>query len=132
MYHLISSYHTTTTTISRTCYSDDHRYSAMQQAQEAVTLYDEFRNNTIYVPTAKFMNYDGNDTYDAGYHYDGRADVYTHIGRALGHGMLKLMGKVASNERVRWAKLERMATSFQKDEEVGSYLLKTSNDYAVF
>ena len=72
----------------------------MQRAQKAVTLYDEFRNNTIYVPTAQFMKYPGNDTYGGNYHYNGRADVYTHIGRALGHGMLNLIGMVASNERV--------------------------------
>ena len=75
------------------------RYYAMQRAQKAVTLYDEFRNNTIYVPTAQFMNYPGNDTYGGNYHYDGRADVYTHIGRAFGHGMLKLLGKIALNGR---------------------------------
>ena len=68
------------------------RYYAMQHAEKAVTLYDEFRNNTLFVPTAQFMKYPGNDTYNGGYHYDGRADVYTHIGRAFGHGMLKLMG----------------------------------------
>jgi hypothetical protein len=67
------------------------RYYAMQHAEKAVTLYDEFRNNTLYVPTGQFMNYPGNDTYNGGYHYDGRADVYTHIGRAFGHGMLKLL-----------------------------------------
>lgn len=71
----------------------------MQRAQKAVTLYDEFRNSTIYVPTAQFMNYPGNDTYGGDYHYDGRADVYTHIGRAFGHGMLKLLGKIALNGR---------------------------------
>ncbi len=71
----------------------------MQHAEKAVTLYDEFRNNTLYVPTAQFMNYPGNDTYNGGYHYDGRADVYTHIGRAFGHGMLRLMGMQTSNPK---------------------------------
>lgn len=64
----------------------------MQKAERAVTLYDEFRNSTIYVPTAPFMEYPGNDTYNGDYHYFGRADVYYHIGRAFGYGMLNLMG----------------------------------------
>jgi len=64
----------------------------MQEAEQAVTLYEEFRNNTLYVPTAQFMNYPGNDTYNGQYHYDGRADVYTHIGRAFGEGMIQLLG----------------------------------------
>ena len=64
----------------------------MQRAELAVTLYEEFRNNTLYVPTAQFMKYPGNDTYNGGYHYDGRADVYTHIGRAFGQGILRLLG----------------------------------------
>jgi hypothetical protein len=64
----------------------------MQHAEKAVTLYEEFRNNSLYVSTAEFMNYPGNDTYNGGYHYDGRADVYTHIGRAFGQGMLWLLG----------------------------------------
>lgn len=74
------------------------RYYAMQRAEKAVTLYDEFRNNTLFVPTAQFMNYPGNDTYNGEYHYDGRADVYTHIGRAFGHGMLKLMRMKLGND----------------------------------
>uniref|UniRef100_A0A7S1UXV7 Uncharacterized protein n=1 Tax=Grammatophora oceanica TaxID=210454 RepID=A0A7S1UXV7_9STRA len=75
------------------------RYYDMQKAEEAVTYYDEFRNNTIYVPTGKYMNYPGNDTYNGGYHYDGRADVYSHIGHAFGHGMLELLKKKENNHR---------------------------------
>lgn len=71
--------------------SGAERYYAMQKAQEAVTLYDEFRNNTLYVSTAEIMDYPGNDTYNGEYHYDGRADVYTHIGRALGLAMSRLL-----------------------------------------
>eukprot|EP00934_Nitzschia_sp_Nitz4_P000572 Nitzschia sp. Nitz4//scaffold13_size275219//209831//210899//NITZ4_000906-RA/size275219-augustus-gene-0.241-mRNA-1//1//CDS//3329536110//572//frame0 len=68
------------------------RYLAMQQAQRAVTLYDEFRNNSLYVSTGEYMNYPGNDTYNGDYHYYGRADVYYHIGRAFGLGMMRLLG----------------------------------------
>ena len=67
------------------------RYYAMQKAEKAVTEYAEFHNTTLFVPTARYMNYPGNDTYNGGYHYDGRADVYYHIGSAFGRGMLKLL-----------------------------------------
>lgn len=67
----------------------------MQKAEKMVTIYDEFRNNTLYVPTAQFMNYPGTASYNGEYHYFGRADVYYHIGRAFGKGMLKFMGTVS-------------------------------------
>jgi hypothetical protein len=82
----------------------------MQQAELAVTLYQEFRNNTLYVPTAHFMNYPGNDTYNGEYHYDGRADVYTHIGRAFGQGILRLLGTEKLSQKGRF-QMEQNRTS---------------------
>ena len=72
------------------------RYYAMQHAERSVTFYDEFHNTTLYVPTGRYMSThlrtDPDETYNGPYHYDGRADVYYHIGRAFGHGILSLMG----------------------------------------
>jgi hypothetical protein len=86
----------------------------MQRAEKSVTLYDEFRNNTLYVSTAEFMNYPGNDTYNGGYHYDGRADVYTHIGRAFGQGMLWLLGmrNTSQNGNLRGYRNDLVMSSF--------------------
>lgn len=64
----------------------------MQKAQESVTLLREYKNSTVYIPTAEYLDFPGNDTYNGDYHYYGRADVYYNIGKAFGRGMLKLLG----------------------------------------
>jgi hypothetical protein len=66
------------------------RYLVMQMAEKNVALYDEFRNNTLFVPTAQYAVMNGT-TYNGEYHYFGRADTYCHIGRAFGNAMLELM-----------------------------------------
>ena len=86
----------------------------MQHAELAVTLYHEFRNNTLYVPTAQFMNYPGNDTYNGEYHYDGRADVYTHIGRAFGQGILRLLGMEKLSQRGRFQMAQNRTSQLRR------------------
>lgn len=68
------------------------RMMAMRAAQRDVTLMTEFRDDTRFVPTAKYVVMNGT-TYDGNYHYFGRADTYYHIGRALGKAMLRLLRK---------------------------------------
>jgi alpha-galactosidase len=67
------------------------RYKAMQQAEKNVALYDEFRDSTLFVPTARYAVENGTH-YNGEYHYNGRADTYCHIGHAFGTAMLELMG----------------------------------------
>lgn len=66
------------------------RHLAMRQAELSVTLLPEFLNSTLYVRTAPYMVENGT-TYNGGYHYNGRADTYYHLGKAFGRGMLQLM-----------------------------------------
>jgi hypothetical protein len=68
------------------------RYLALQQAEKNVALYDEFRNNTLFVPTAQYMVNQNGTAYNGECHYMGRADVYCHIGHAFGTAILELMG----------------------------------------
>ena len=68
------------------------RVLAMRKAEKAVTLQAEFRNSTLFVPTAQYAVLNGT-TYNGGYHYNGRADTYCHIGHAFGEAMLRLIGK---------------------------------------
>jgi alpha-galactosidase len=60
-----------------------------REAQRNTTLLPEFRNNTLFVPTASYMKFNVT-TYNGGYHYNGRADTYYRIGQAMGRGMLQL------------------------------------------
>jgi hypothetical protein len=69
------------------------RYMAMQQAEQAVAMMEEFRNSTMYVPTAKYVIANGSSYSGGEYHYFGRADTYCHIGRAFGEAMLSLMNR---------------------------------------
>lgn len=65
------------------------RHIAMREAERNVTLLPEFRNTSLFIPTAKYVVENGT-TYNGGYHYSGRADTYFHIGKAFGKGMLQL------------------------------------------
>lgn len=73
------------------------RYHDMQKAQEAVTLYKEFCESAVFVSTGQYMDYPGDDTYNGHYHYDGRADVYYHIGQAFGRAMLQTLTRRESD-----------------------------------
>lgn len=66
------------------------RVRAFRTAQRAVTLMDEFRNSSIYVPTAQYAVNNGT-SYGGGYHYNGRADTYFHIGQDLGKAAFSFM-----------------------------------------
>jgi hypothetical protein len=69
------------------------RVMAMRAAELGVTMTEEFRNNTLFVPTASYV-VPNRTAYNAGYHYFGRADTYYHIGQAMGRGMLELIRNV--------------------------------------
>jgi hypothetical protein len=68
------------------------RVMALRAAERGVTMMEEFRNNTLFVPTASYVVANGT-AYNGGYHYNGRADTYYHIGQAMGRGMLDLIAK---------------------------------------
>jgi hypothetical protein len=68
------------------------RVMAMRAAERGVTMTDEFRNSSLFVPTAIYMIANGT-AYNGGYHYNGRADTYYHFGQAMGRGMLELINK---------------------------------------
>lgn len=78
------------------------RVMAMRAAERGVTMTKEFRNSTLFVPTAIYVVPDGT-AYNGGYHYNGRADTYYHFGQAMGRGMLELISK----------------RNMRKDEEAG-------------
>jgi hypothetical protein len=83
--------------------SGSDQIMAMRAAERGVTMMDEFRNNTLFVPTALYVGMNGT-AYTAENHYYGRADTYYHIGQAMGRGMLELITK----------------RSMRKDEEASS------------
>jgi hypothetical protein len=66
------------------------RVHALRAAQKNVCQYDEFLNNTLFVPTAQFAVLNGT-TYNGIYHYNGRADTVYHIGQAFGLGMHRMV-----------------------------------------
>jgi hypothetical protein len=72
------------------------RVLAMRKAEKEVTLMDEFRNNSLFVPTSPYVVSNGTH-YNGDYHYFGRADTYCKIGHAFGEAMLKLMEKGAAS-----------------------------------
>ena len=73
---------------------------AMREAQKNVAEMEEFRDNTVYVPTSPYVVLDENAThYNEQYHYFGRADTYCKIGRAFGEAMLDLMQKNQKRRR---------------------------------
>ena len=65
------------------------RVTLMRAQEKAVTLTSEFRNASLFVRTAPYVVENGT-AYNGGYHYNGRADTFFHIGQAFGRGMLKL------------------------------------------
>jgi hypothetical protein len=73
------------------------RVLAMRKAERGVTLQDEFRNSTLFVPTAQYAVNNGTN-YNKGFHYNGRADTYCHIGHAFGEAMLHLICKKNEKE----------------------------------
>ena len=62
----------------------------MRAAQKGVTEMAEFRNNTLFVRTAPYVVLDG-ESFNGGYHYNGRADTFLRIGREFANGMLHMM-----------------------------------------
>ena len=76
---------------------EGRRILAMRKAERGVALQDEFRNSTLFVPTAQYAVNNGT-TYNGDYHYNGRADTYCHIGHAFGEAMLQLIGKKEEKE----------------------------------
>ena len=67
-----------------------NRVFALRAAQKNVCTSVEFQNNTIFVPTAQYAVTNGT-TYNAIYHYYGRADTYYHIGQAFGNAMYQIV-----------------------------------------
>jgi hypothetical protein len=65
------------------------RVLAMRAAQAGVAALPEFRDSTLFVHTARCAVLNGT-AYNGIYHYNGRADAYYRIGRALGQGLLRL------------------------------------------
>jgi hypothetical protein len=65
---------------------------AMRAAERGVTMTKEFRDSTLFVPTALYVVSNGT-SYNGDYHYYGRADTFYHIGQARGRGMLELITK---------------------------------------
>jgi hypothetical protein len=68
------------------------RVMEMRAAERGLTMTKEFRNNTLFVPTALYVVSNGT-TYNGQFHYYGRADTYYHIGKAMGRAMLELIMK---------------------------------------
>ena len=56
----------------------------------SVTLMDEFRNTSLFVRTAPFVDKSDDNAYDGEYHYYGRADTFFHIGQAFGRSILDI------------------------------------------
>jgi len=73
------------------------RVLTFRKHQQDVTLMEEFRNNTLFVPTACYSIL-GKETFNGEYHYNGRADTFFHIGQAMGRGMLQLMSLVKEHD----------------------------------
>jgi Carbohydrate esterase, sialic acid-specific acetylesterase len=68
------------------------RVLSMRAAEKSVTLMDEFRDNTLYVPTAPHVvSPEDHKVFNGNYHYYGRADTFYQIGHAFGRGMLELL-----------------------------------------
>lgn len=67
------------------------RVLRLRAAQLYVSQRSEFRNTSLFVPTSPFVVSNGSH-FNGAYHYYGRADTYFHIGRAMGRGMLTLLG----------------------------------------
>jgi alpha-galactosidase len=65
------------------------KHMSFRTQQESVALMPEFEDTVRYVPTSPYLVLDGPE-FDGGYHYRGRADVFYHIGSALGEAMLDL------------------------------------------
>ena len=73
------------------------RVQTFRAMQKGVTEMEEFRNSSIFVPTTPYVVNNGT-TYNGQYHYNGRADTFYHIGKALGRGALRLLeGKRAKS-----------------------------------
>lgn len=67
------------------------RVLGMRAAEHGVTLLPEFRNNSLFVRTAPYAVLNSTK-YNGGYHYWGRADTYYRMGKAMGRGVLEMMG----------------------------------------
>lgn len=61
-----------------------------REKQRSVTELDEFKDNTVFVPTAKYVVTDG-ETFNGSWHYFGRADTFFHIGTAFADAMASLL-----------------------------------------
>jgi len=69
------------------------RVYAMRAAEKSVTVMPEFRDTSRFVATSSYMVMNGT-TYNGGYHYNGRADTYYHIGKAFGRALFQLLPTV--------------------------------------
>ena len=76
------------------------RVLAMRAAEKQVTQRAEFRNSTLFVPTAQYVVENGT-AYNGGYHYNGRADTYCHIGKAFGRAMMQLLKQSSASKEKR-------------------------------
>lgn len=73
------------------------RVLGTRKAQKDVTLLPEFQTTSRFVSTSQYTISNGT-SYNGIYHYYGRADTYFHIGKALGVGMLQILGTVRTAE----------------------------------
>ncbi len=69
----------------------DEKILTFREIQRNVTELEEFKNNTVFVPTAQYVVMNGT-TFNGDYHYFGRADTYFHIGNAFADAMAGLLG----------------------------------------
>lgn len=79
----------------------DEEYAAkhfrFRAIQKNVTNLPEFKDNTLFVKTSPYVVKDG-ETFDGGYHYNGRADTFFDIGHAFGKAMLQLIEKQSETD----------------------------------
>ena len=72
---------------------EKERILAFRESVKAVTLTDELKDNTLYVPTAQYANTNPKTKrYEKIFHYYGRPETIVNIGVALADGMMQLMG----------------------------------------
>ena len=67
-----------------------------RKIQESVAKMKEFKKTVRYVPTGLYV-VKGAERFDGGYHYNGRADTFFHIGKAFGEAMVPLVKKKPVN-----------------------------------
>jgi len=91
------------------------RILMMRSAERNVTLFPEFRNSTLFVPTSPYAVLNGT-TYNGVYHYNGRADTYFHIGEAFANGMLALLNKTHSNNPTEWDAVKAASNRWRRHQ----------------